>query len=125
MKKILYVEDNMFSVSLMQLCLRKHPNYTLLIAQDGQSAWDKIFDYKPDIILLDINLPDIDGWELTRRLRQHSQTKRIPIIAVTSLNRQQSIQESKDAGINLHLNKNMIHTSLINHMETLLSDRPA
>jgi len=120
-KTILYVEDNIFSVSLMRLCLQKRPDFDLIIAPDGQTAWDKIFIHEPALILMDINLPDIDGWELTRRLRGHHLTCDIPIIAVTSLNRDRSYHESKDAGINLHLSKSMIHTALIPNMEALLS----
>lgn len=119
--KILYVEDNMFSVSLMKLCLQKRPDYDLLIAVDGQSAWEQVLTHMPDLILLDINLPDMSGWDLSRKIRDNPLTQLIPIVAVTSLNRQQSIEESKNAGINLHLNKHVIHSSLISHVEALLS----
>jgi len=118
---ILYVEDNIFSVSLIRLCLQKRPDYDLLVAPDGQTAWIKVFSHEPALILMDINLPDTNGWDLTRRLRGHYFTRHIPIIAVTSLNRERSYQESKDAGINLHLNKTKIHTDLIPKIDALLS----
>lgn len=111
----------MFSVSLMQLCLQKRRDFNLLIAVDGQSAWETALEQNPDLILMDINLPDTDGWQLSRRFRAHPLTHSIPIIAVTSLNRRQSIKQSEDAGINLHLNKTMINTSLIHHIDMLLS----
>ena len=121
---ILYVEDNIFSVSLMKLCLQKRPDYTLLVAEDGKTAWDMVLHYKPDLILMDINLPDTTGWELSRRLRETASMQHIPIIAVTSLNRERSLQNSRDAGINLHLNKAMIHTKLIPNIDKLLSGIP-
>ena len=83
--KLLYVEDNPYSVYLMQFYLRRHQDYKLTIATDGQSGWEQALLQEPDLIMMDINLPDINGWELTRKLKAHPLTKNIPIIAVTSL----------------------------------------
>lgn len=81
--KVLYVEDNDDNIYLLSRRL-KRSGYDVVIAKDGQSAIDMAVREKPDIILMDLNIPVIDGWEATRRLKASAETKSLPIIALTS-----------------------------------------
>lgn len=82
-KKILIVEDNPSSMTVILMTLRGH-GYTLLEAVDGEEALKVADRAKPDLILIDIQLPKIDGLEVTRRLRQIPAFSHVPIIALTA-----------------------------------------
>jgi CheY-like chemotaxis protein len=83
MKRILIVEDNEQNLYLMQYILEK-AGYSLSPARSGEEAVDAAVREKPDLILMDIQLPDIDGLEATRRIRASQAKGDIPIVAVTS-----------------------------------------
>jgi two-component system, cell cycle response regulator DivK len=116
---LLYVEDNAFAVDLMKLYLRRYSEYKLFIETDGQSGWEHTLAHKPDVILVDINLPDMTGWDLTRKLRGHPETKHIPVIAITSVNSKRYHEMSMEAGINLHLHKGIHYTKILKHIDDL------
>jgi two-component system cell cycle response regulator DivK len=82
-KTILYIEDNHDNMTLVQKALRA-AGYQFLGAPDGLSGLDMVSQHDPDLILLDINLPDIDGYEVARRLRAQPQPPRAPIVALTA-----------------------------------------
>ena len=81
--RILYVEDNDDNIYLLTRRLSRN-GYDVLVARDGQSAIDMALAEAPDLILMDLNLPVIDGWEVTRRLKAMTEMKDIPIVALTS-----------------------------------------
>ena len=72
--------------------------YRVATAEDGQDALDKAFELRPDLILMDLSLPILDGWEATRRLRQDARTEEIPVVALTAHALQGAIEEAKSAG---------------------------
>lgn len=81
-KKILFIEDETELVDLMRKRLETN-NYQMIAAYDGEEGLKKVEQEKPDLILLDVVLPKIDGLELCRRLKTDPETKSIPIIIVT------------------------------------------
>ena len=83
MPKILLVEDNEMNRDMLSRRLRRH-GYTILTACTGQEGHDMACSELPDLILMDIGLPDMDGWEVTRLLKSAESTKNIPIIALTA-----------------------------------------
>jgi two-component system cell cycle response regulator DivK len=82
-KKILVVEDNPTNMRVIRMVLRSR-GYWLLEATDGEEALVVAMEGRPDLIVMDIQLPKIDGLEVTRRLRQSTEFKQIPIIALTA-----------------------------------------
>ena len=82
-KRILYIEDNPDNRLLIRRVLQAE-GYEVLEAVDGQSGLQRAAEVQPDLILMDINLPEIDGYEVTARLKQLPGLSRIPIIAVTA-----------------------------------------
>ena len=81
-KKILVVDDTEFNRELLiQLLV---DDYDVLEAVDGQEGIDKAEQERPDLILMDLGMPVMDGWEATRRIKANADLKHIPIIAVTS-----------------------------------------
>lgn len=83
MKKVLIIEDNEKNLYLLKFLIEKL-GHQVVDAGDGQSGVDKAIAEKPDIILMDIQLPVMDGYETTRKIRSIKAFKEIPIIAITS-----------------------------------------
>ena len=82
-KKVLYVEDNPRNLRLVRKFL-EHAGYEVIEATTGMDGVKLAREQKPDLLLMDINLPDIDGLEATRRLKTSAETKSTPIIALTA-----------------------------------------
>lgn len=83
MSKILYVEDNEDNVFMLETRLRRK-GYEVVIARDGAAGIDVARAECPDLILMDLSLPVLDGWEATRRLKASPETQSIPIIVLTA-----------------------------------------
>lgn len=83
MKKVLIVEDNVDNREVIRTVLTHH-GYEVIEAVDGVEGIDKAGQEKPDIILMDLSLPKMDGWEATRRLKADDELKNIPVIAITA-----------------------------------------
>jgi two-component system, cell cycle response regulator DivK len=83
MPKILLVEDNEMNRDMLSRRLARR-GYEVVIAKDGQEGLDLAASTSPDVILMDMSLPIIDGWEATRRIKAASATARIPVIALTA-----------------------------------------
>lgn len=96
---ILAVDDHDDSLLLITQILTRHDR-TLLTAQNGETALTLAQTFRPDLILLDIVLPDLSGFEVVHRLRQNAATASIPVIAVTALARADDRQKLLQAGCN-------------------------
>ena len=83
MAKILLVEDNEMNRDMLSRRLLRH-GYEVALALDGQSGVEMTLSEAPDLVLMDMSLPVLDGWEATRRLKSASATQHIPIIALTA-----------------------------------------
>ena len=83
MSTILYVEDNDDNVYVMQARLTR-AGFTLMVAPDGERGVEMAAREAPDLILMDLGLPGIDGWEATRRLKGAPETKHIPVVALSA-----------------------------------------
>ena len=103
MKKILIVEDVEMNRDLLVQLLED--DYELVEAVDGKQGLEKAASEKPDLILLDISLPELDGWEVTRRLRADESLKETPIIAVTAHAMAGDEEKAYATGCNDYLSK--------------------
>ena len=103
--RLLYIEDNESNLHLVRSILKSHPNYTLLSARNGNAGLKMAATEKVDLILLDLDLPDIHGYELFRQLKTNRQTKDIPVIAVSANAMPQDIQITLDKGFENYLTK--------------------
>ena len=84
MTKILYVEDNDDNVYMLKMRLELLDEFEVVVAGDGEKGCAAAVSEKPDIILMDLDLPVIDGWEATRRLKANPDTRGIPVIALSA-----------------------------------------
>ena len=103
-KTILYVEDNEFNRKIVRDLL-KRTKYQLVEAHDGEAGVAKALEIRPDLILMDIQLPKISGLEATCQLRADPATASTPIIAITSFALSGDDQKAKEAGATAYLAK--------------------
>ena len=97
MTKILLVEDNEMNRDMLSRRLERK-GYAIVMALDGQQAVDMASSEAPALILMDMSLPIIDGWEATRRIKSNAATRGIPIIALTAHAMQGDELKAKEAG---------------------------
>jgi CheY-like chemotaxis protein len=83
MPKILYVEDNEDNVYMLKRRLER-AGFEVVVAPDGEQGLAAAHEQRPDLILMDLSLPVLDGWEATRRLKASEQTRAIPVIALSA-----------------------------------------
>jgi CheY-like chemotaxis protein len=117
--KILIVEDNEMNRDMLSRRLQKK-GYTVAIATDGLMGVEMAHTEKPDLILLDMSLPEIDGWEAAKRLKADGETKAIPIIALTAHAMVQDKERAIAAGCDDYDTKPVELTRLLEKMAKLL-----
>jgi two-component system, cell cycle response regulator DivK len=119
MKKILIVEDNELNRDVLSRRLLRR-GFQVLLATDGQDALTVAHDALPDLILLDLAMPTIDGWECARRLKRERSTSLIPIIALTAHAMVGDRQKALDAGCDDFDTKPIDFEGLLEKMNQLL-----
>jgi CheY-like chemotaxis protein len=82
--KVLYIEDNDDNVYMLKMRLELLGDFEVLTAEDGEKGCEMAAAERPDIILMDLEMPVVDGWEATRRLKGDPQTREIPIVALSA-----------------------------------------
>jgi CheY-like chemotaxis protein len=119
MPKILLVEDNEMNRDMLSRRLLK-AGFEMVIAVDGEQAIDLARSEAPDLILMDISLPGLDGWEATRRLKARPETRSIPIIALTAHAMAGDREKSLAAGCNDYDTKPIDFRRLVEKIQGLL-----
>lgn len=119
MAHILLVEDNEMNRDMLSRRLARR-GYTVAIAVDGLQALEAAVRERPDLILMDLSLPELDGWEATRRLRAQEQTRHVPVIALTAHAMAGDREQALEAGCNDFDTKPVDLERLIGKMQALL-----
>ncbi len=99
MTKILYVEDNEDNVYMLSRRL-KRKGFEIVIAVDGEQGVEMASSEKPDLILMDLSLPKMDGWTATKQIKSNNELKSIPIIALSAHAMEEHKQRALDSGCN-------------------------
>jgi len=123
MPKILLVEDNEMNRDMLSRRLEKR-GYTLAIAVDGGAGVAMVKTEKPDLILMDMSLPVIDGWEATKLIKADPETARIPVIALTAHAMDSDRQKALGAGCDDFDTKPVELARLLGKIEELLKKFP-
>jgi CheY-like chemotaxis protein len=119
MPRILLVEDNEMNRDMLSRRLQRK-GYSVLIAHDGEQGLAKACSEIPDLILMDISLPFIDGYEVTRRLKANPRTRHIPVIALTAHALLTDRDRALNAGCNDYDTKPVDFARLTEKIENLL-----
>jgi len=122
MAKILLVEDNEMNRDMLSRRLARS-GYEVVIAVDGQQAVEMARSETPDLILMDMSLPVIDGWEATRQLKAAAETRAIPVIALTAHAMVGDRQRAVDAGCDDFDTKPVEFTRLLEKMAALMGEK--
>jgi putative two-component system response regulator len=117
--KILVVDDEDRNLRLMKLLLTSF-GYDVLTASNGEEALEMVHDIPPDVILLDIMMPKMDGFEVAKQLKREEETKIIPIVMVTALNGVEDRVKALEAGADDFLNKPVDKTELRARVQSLV-----
>ncbi len=103
-KKILVVDDSKTALFMVTMILKKEP-YVLVTATDGQQALDVAVAEHPDLILMDVCMPNKTGFEACRELKQREDTKAIPVILVTTRGEEENVEAGFESGCNDYVTK--------------------
>ena len=120
MPKILIVEDNEMNRDMLGKRLIRR-GYEIIIAVDGREGIEKTRAEQPDLILMDMNLPEVDGWEASRQLKADEETVNIPIIALTAHAMEGDRERTLEAGCDDYDTKPIDLSRLLQKMEALLN----
>jgi CheY-like chemotaxis protein len=120
MAKILLVEDNEMNRDMLSRRLQRK-GYEVVIAVDGGEGVDLAHSQTPDLILMDMSLPVLDGWEATRRLKASPETSHIPVIALTAHAMATDREKALEAGCDDYDTKPIELPRLLSKIETMLS----
>ena len=104
-RTVLYIEDNISNLNLIERILKRQPNVTLLSAMQGRLGLDLARQHRPDLVLLDLHLPDMDGDEVLRRLQVEPETCAIPVVILSADASPGQIQRLREAGAVAYLTK--------------------
>ena len=120
MPKILVVEDNEMNRDMLTRRLERR-GYEVIVSADGEEGISKVQSDRPDLILMDMDLPILDGWEATRRLKASEDTQAIPIIALTADAMAGDREKALEAGCDDYDTKPVEFTRLVNKIEAQLA----
>ncbi len=120
-KTVLIVDDELSILVPLKFLLEKN-NFNVDLAQSGKDALDKIAQSKPDLILLDIMLPDLDGYEIFQMIRENPKWNDIKVIYLTAKNRDVDIAKGLNLGVDAYITKPFSNADLMEKVRQLVSE---
>lgn len=118
-KKILVIEDQKSIVELLRVNLIAR-GYDVIIARDGEEGIKKSFDELPDLIILDIKLPKLDGFQVCQQLKNNTQTKNIPVVFLSAWTQRAVVEKGKEIGAHFFISKPFDPVALVKIIKKLL-----
>jgi CheY-like chemotaxis protein len=120
---LLYVEDNPANLHYVESVVSQYLNFDMLAAVTGEEGIRFARERRPDVILLDINLPDIDGYQVLSRLQNYPETRDIPVIAISASAMPHDVEQGLAAGFIQYLTKPTDVVDLINALNSVVPAR--
>ncbi|MBE9467473.1 MAG: response regulator [Bacteroidetes bacterium] len=121
LKLILIAEDSLTQAEKLKYTLEKH-NYKIILAKDGKEAFEKVIKHKPSLVISDIVMPEMNGYELCHKIKSDETTFDIPVIILTSLSNSEDILEGISCGADNFITKPYNENYLISHIEQILTN---
>ena len=121
MTKILYVEDNEDNIYMLKYRLERR-GFHVVVAMDGEQAVEMAVAEDPSLIIMDLSLPKVDGWEATRRLKANEKTRHIPVVALSAHAMVGDRETALDAGCDDYDTKPVEFQRLLDKINTLLTN---
>ena len=120
-RRILVVDDDPDIVETVEFFLNES-DYQVFVAKNGKEALEQTKTKRPDLVLLDVMMPEMNGLEACRKLKGNPNTNPIPIIMLTALGKKQDVVDAIDAGANAYIVKPFNLQDLFERIETILND---
>ena len=118
--KVLVVDDEVYILHILDFILGAE-NYDVITAMNGEQALEKVRDEKPDLIVLDIMMPKLDGYETCRLIKSDPKTKAIPVILLTAKGREVDQKLGREVGASDYITKPFSPSKLIDRVQSILS----
>ncbi len=118
--RILIADDNLQNLELLEAYMADLPNVETLRATDGEQTLEIIERELPDLVLLDVMMPRMSGFEICKKLKSNEATKHIPVVMVTALGEPMDIERGLESGTDDYLAKPIIRQDLIDRVKSLL-----
>lgn len=112
-KKILLVDDSSTTLLIEEMVLREHTQYGLVLARDGEEAVQKAIAEQPNLILMDVIMPRMNGFEACREMRKHEALRQVPIIMVTSRGESGNVEQGFESGCSDYVTKPINGSELV------------
>ena len=122
-RTILYVEDNLSNLTLIEQMLAEQPHIRLITAMQGRLALDLARQHSPDLILLDLHLPDVPGWTILAQLKQDERTRHIPVVIISADATTHQVKRLMGAGARAYLTKPIEVTEFFRVIEQTTRNR--
>ena len=121
MKKILIAEDDANILISLDYLMRKK-GYEVFVAQDGEEALTLANEHKPDVVLLDIMMPKLDGYEVCEAIKNQAKTRHAKIIFLSAKSKEEDIQKGMEAGASAYITKPFSTTEIVQKVKDLLEE---
>jgi two-component system cell cycle response regulator len=118
--KVLVVDDNAQNIELLEAYMEELPGVTTLRASNGEEALRQVESQMPDLILLDVMMPRMSGFEVCKRLKNDPATRHIPVIMVTALHEMSDIERGVEVGTDDFITKPVNRVDLLTRVKSLL-----
>lgn len=119
-KKVLVVDDDEYVVELISYALKKN-NFEVIVARDGMQARALLAKEKPDLLILDVMVPKIDGIQLCEGIKKDTVLRDIPVIMISAAEREEITDKIKELGVQLFLRKPFTTNELISGINAIFS----
>jgi len=119
-KKVLIVDDELNIVTALEFLLQKS-GYEVMAAQNGDEALERVESFAPDLVLLDVMIPRISGYEVCRRMRERSDWKHIKIVMLSAKGREAEVSKGVSLGADLYVTKPFSNSELVGKIGELLA----
>ena len=122
MSKVLVVDDEAYILNILDFSLDSE-GFSVVTAANGEEALRKAADERPDLVILDVMMPKIDGFEVCRALKAKKETQTIPVILLTAKDRDADRQKANEVGADLYMTKPFSPARLIAAVQELLGSK--
>jgi len=122
-QRILVVEDDASALRLIEFALQQE-RYEVITATNGLTGLKKAQTEKPDLVILDLMLPGMDGFEICSRLRKDPETEQLPILILSAKTHETDVSTAHNVGADAYLTKSGDPSEIVSQVQTLLSQKP-
>jgi PleD family two-component response regulator len=119
-KKVLLVDDSSTTLMMEQMILQRRTAYGCMTALNGEEAVAKAIEFQPDLVLMDVVMPKMNGFEACKKIRQNKATAQIPVILVTTRGEQNYVETGYQSGCNDYITKPINSNELVQLLESYL-----